>query len=96
MITNFIKENPKEAFSIIAQKYDSSMGDVQAFTQVDKILDLRENNVSYSFGSGFESLHGTARRINNFLIANGDTDKQMDSTDFIDARFLRSLTENVN
>jgi NitT/TauT family transport system substrate-binding protein len=93
--TNFIKENPKEALSIIAQKYDSSTGDVQAFTQVDKILDLRENNVAYSFGSGFESLHGAARRINNFLIATGDTDKQMDSTDFIDARFLRSLTESL-
>jgi NitT/TauT family transport system substrate-binding protein len=92
--TEFMKENPKEAFAIIAQLYDSTPGDVQAFGQVDKILDLRENIVSYSFGSGFESLHGAARKINNFLINNGVTDKQLDSTEFIDARFLRVLSEN--
>ncbi len=88
-----MKENPKEAFGIIAQLYDSTPGDVQAFGQLDKILDLRENVVAYSFGSGFESLHGAARQINNFLIDSGATDKQLDSTEFIDARFLRVLSE---
>jgi len=92
--TEFMKENPKEAFGIIAQLYDSTPGDVQAFGQLDRILDLRENIVAYSFGSGFESLHGAARKINNFLIKNGATDKQLDSTEFIDARFLRTLSEN--
>ena len=91
--TEFIKQNPKEAFSIIANVYDSTPGDVQAFTQTDKILDLRENIVAYSFGSGFESLHGAARKMNNFLIEKGVTDKQLDSTEFIDARFLRVLSE---
>jgi NitT/TauT family transport system substrate-binding protein len=93
--TVFIRENPKEAFAIIARIYDSSPGEVQAFTQMDKILGLRENTVAYSFGSGFDSLHGAARKINNFLIDNGVTDRQLDSTEFIDARFLRSLTESL-
>jgi NitT/TauT family transport system substrate-binding protein len=93
--TEFIRENPKEAFAIIARIYDSSLGDVQAFTQVDKIQDLRENTVAHSFGSGFESLHGAARKINNFLIHDGVTDRQLDSTEFIDARFLRALTESL-
>lgn len=93
--TQFIKENPREAFGIIAQNYDLTPGEVQAFTQQDKILDFRENIVAYSFGSGFDSLHGAARKINNFLIENGITDKQMDSTEFIDARFLRFLSENL-
>ena len=90
----FMKENPKEAFGIIAQVYDSTPGDVQAFGLLDKILDLRENTVSYSFGSGFESLHGAARKMNNFLIKNEVTDRQLDSTEFIDGRFLRTLSEN--
>ena len=89
-----MKENPKEAFGIIAQVYDSTPGDVQAFGLLDKILDLRENTVSYSFGSGFESLHGAARKMNNFLIKNEVTDRQLDSTEFIDGRFLRTLSEN--
>jgi NitT/TauT family transport system substrate-binding protein len=93
--TVFIRENPKEAFAIIARIYDSSPGEVQAFTQMDKTLGLRENTVAYSFGSGFESLHGAARKMNNFLIDNGVTDRQLDSTEFIDARFLRSLAESL-
>jgi NitT/TauT family transport system substrate-binding protein len=93
--TLFMQENPKQAFAIIAKNYDQTPGEVQAFMQLDKVLDLRENIVSYSFGSGFESLHGAARKINNFLIEKGVTDKQMDSTEFIDGRFLRSLSENI-
>lgn len=92
--TLFIKENPKQAFGIIAKIYDQTPGEVQAFTQLDKILDLRDNSVAYSFGSGFESMHGTFRRINNFLIESGAIDRQLDSTDFLDARFLRSIIEN--
>ena len=90
-----MQENPREAFGIIAQINKQTPGDVQAFTQQDKILDLRENIVAFSFGSGFESLHGTARKINNFMIERGITDKQLDSTEFIDARFIRSLTESI-
>jgi NitT/TauT family transport system substrate-binding protein len=93
--TLYMKSNPRDALAIIAEIYDQTPGDVQAFMQTDKVLDLRENNVAYSFGSGFESLHGVARKINDFLIEDGATDKQMDSTDFIDARFLRTLTENL-
>lgn len=89
-----MKENPKEAFGIIAKIYGQTPGEVQAFVQMDKILDLRDNSVSFSFGSGFESVHGTARRINNFLIETGVTDKQLDSTDFLDARFLRTIIES--
>jgi NitT/TauT family transport system substrate-binding protein len=92
--TQFLQQNPAEAFGIIAQIYGDTPGQVQSFVQMDKILDLRENITSHSFGSGFDSLHGTARKINNFLIENGVTDTQMDSTEFIDSRFLRSLSES--
>ncbi len=89
--TQFIKENPKEAFGIIADIYKLAPGEVQALTQADKILDLRDNLTAFSYGAGFESLHGTARQINNFMIRKGMTDKQLDSTEFLDARFTRAL-----
>lgn len=92
--TQFIKQNPAKAFGIIAQIYDQSPGQVQAFTQQDRILDYRNNIVAFSYGSGFDSLHGVARRINNFLIDNKITDKQLDSTEFIDARFIQRLADN--
>jgi NitT/TauT family transport system substrate-binding protein len=91
--TEFIKTNPKEAFQIIADNYNVPVGDVQAFTQDVKILDLRENKIAFSYAAGFESLHGTARQINDFMIDKGITDKQLDSTDFIDARFIRGVEE---
>lgn len=89
--TQFIKENPKEAFGIIAQIYKQTPGEVQAFAQVDRILDLRDNITAFSFGSGFESLHGTVRRINDFLIEKGIIKELLDSTEILDARFIQAL-----
>jgi NitT/TauT family transport system substrate-binding protein len=89
--TEFIKQHPEEAFQTIADNYDVPVGDVQAFTQQDKILDLEDNKVVFSYAAGFESLHGTARQINEFMIEKGITDEQLDSTDFIDARFIRAV-----
>ena len=89
--TQFIKENPKEAFGIIADIYNVTPGEVQAFTQLDKMLDLQGNLIAFSYGTGFESLHGVARKINNFMIKKGLTNEQLDSTEFLDARFLRHL-----
>jgi NitT/TauT family transport system substrate-binding protein len=91
--TEFIKEHPGEAFQIIADIYDVPIGDVQAFTQLDKILDLEDNKISFSYAAGFESLHGTARQINDFMIKKGLTDKKIDSLDFIDARFIRNVRQ---
>jgi NitT/TauT family transport system substrate-binding protein len=91
--TEFIKDNPKEAFGIIAKNYGKTSGDVQAFTDEVKILDLRDNKVTFSYAAGFESLHGTARQINDFMKDKGITDKNLDSTEFIDARFIRGVEE---
>ncbi len=89
--TQFIRENPKEAFSIIAEIYNITPGEAQVLSQMDRILDLRDNLTVFSYGAGFESLHGTARRINEFMMKKGMTDKQLDSTEFLDARFIRNL-----
>jgi NitT/TauT family transport system substrate-binding protein len=91
--TKFIKDNPKEAFGIIAKNYGETSGDVQAFTDEVKILDLRDNKVTFSYAAGFESLHGTARQMNDFMKDKGITDKNLDSTEFIDARFIRGVEE---
>jgi NitT/TauT family transport system substrate-binding protein len=91
--TEFIKDNPKEAFGIIAKNYGETSGDVQAFTNEVKILDLKDNRVAFSYSAGFESLHGTASQINRFMNENNITDKRLDSTDFIDASFIRRVVE---
>ncbi|WP_207682573.1 aliphatic sulfonate ABC transporter substrate-binding protein [Desulfonema magnum] len=89
--TEFIKQNPKEAFGIIAEIYNKTPGEVEALTRQVKILDMRDNRASFSFAAGFESLHGTARKVNNFMIKKGMTKKRLDSTEFFDGRFIRRL-----
>jgi NitT/TauT family transport system substrate-binding protein len=91
--TEFIKEHPEEAFGIIARIYDIPVEDVRGFTDDVKILDLDDNKRAFLFSNDFESLHGTARKINNFMIKKGITDEQMDSTVFLDARFIREVEE---
>ncbi|WP_028865425.1 ABC transporter substrate-binding protein [Psychromonas aquimarina] len=93
--TLFIKENPKEAFAIIAGIYKVTTDEVQDFARLDQILDLRDNITSFSYGAGFESMHGTARYIDNFLIDKGVSKGHLDSTKFIDATFIRSLMHSV-
>jgi NitT/TauT family transport system substrate-binding protein len=87
----FIKKNPNEALGIIASIYNVSLEDVISFAEVDKILDLRDNQTTFSYAAGFESLHGTARQINDFMIKQGLSDKYLDSTEFLDSRFIRNL-----
>ncbi len=89
--TQFIREHPDEAFAIIAGIYAVTPDEAQAFAGLEHILDLRENLSAFSYGAGFESLHGVAKRTNKFLIDKGATTKRLDSTGFIDASFLRTL-----
>jgi NitT/TauT family transport system substrate-binding protein len=89
--TEFMKENPDEAFGIIAGIYGRPVEDVETLAQGVKILDSRDNQTAFSYAAGFESLHGTARRINDFMIEQGLADKRLDSTEFLDSRFIRNL-----
>ncbi|MGB5447164.1 MAG: ABC transporter substrate-binding protein [Psychromonas sp.] len=91
----FIKLNPQQAYAIIADIYNVTENEVKAFAQLDQIMDLRDNMASFSYGAGFESLHGSARYINNFLIEKGHIKKPMDSTEFIDPTFIRTLTHTL-
>lgn len=93
--TLFIQKNPKEAFAIIAGIYKVTANEVQAFTHLNQIEDLRGNITSFSYGAGFESLHGAARYINNFLIDKEVIKKRLDSTKFIEPTFIRTLTHSL-
>jgi len=91
----FIKSKPDVAFKIIADIYNTTPAEVQAFAQKDLILDLQDNLTSFTYASGFKSLHGSARKINDFMIQNKMTTKYFDSTEFINARFIRRLHQHL-
>jgi NitT/TauT family transport system substrate-binding protein len=89
--TEYIKANPEEAFGIIANIYNESLADVTAFTQLVQISDLSDNLTAFTYGADFDSLHGAARKINDYMIQAGMTDQQLDSTEFLDPQFIRRL-----
>lgn len=89
--TTFLREHPAEAFALLAEAYQKTPGTLQAAAQRARILGLRDNLTAFTYAAGFESLHGAARYINAFFLQQGLTDQQLDSTEFLDAQFLRTL-----
>jgi NitT/TauT family transport system substrate-binding protein len=87
----FIKAHPDEAFQIIASVDRKTPEEVRHFAKIDKILDLRDNELAFSFAAGFDSLHGAVRQMNDFMIARGITDKKLDSSEFLEGSFIGTL-----
>lgn len=89
--TDFIKENPEEAYGIIAEIYKKSFAEVKSFAKINKVLDLEDNRVSFIHSHGFESLAGTSDRINRYMLKKGIIDKELDHDKFLDNRFVMGL-----
>jgi len=89
--TIFIKEHPAEAYLIIAEANGVTPEEAQALAQLDQILNLRDNTIAFTYSAGFESLHGTARHVNVFMREKGMSASDLDSTAFIDGRFVRRI-----
>lgn len=87
----FIKKNPQEAFEIIADIYKKSFAEAAGLAQMDKIVGLDDNVIAFSYGAGFESLHGAMRRINRFMLKKGIADIELDTLELLDDRFIHAL-----
>lgn len=91
--TQFIKENPKEAFGIIAAIYKNTPEEVEALAQMDQIMDLKDNLTAFSYGSGLDSLHGSWKQMNNFMVKNKVIEKRLNSIDYLDSSWIRNLEQ---
>ncbi len=89
--TRFIAENPGETSRLIAALYGQTPEEIERFMSLDRILGLRENRIAFTFATGYDSLHGSARRVNEFLVRTGQARATLDTTSMIDARFIRAL-----
>lgn len=89
--TDLIKSSPDEAFRIIAEIYNVPIKDVAAFAETDRIMDLNDNRIAFAYAAGHESLHGSAIRINEYLIERERASRRLDTLDILDDRFIRML-----
>ena len=87
----FIREHPDETCEIVASLYQVPLENVRALLRSDRILDLADNSRAFSYGAGFESLHASWRRMNDFMIERGLVTRRVDSPDHLDSRFIHAL-----
>jgi NitT/TauT family transport system substrate-binding protein len=87
----FIRDNPNEACAIVAKTYDVPLLEVKDMMRTDRILDITDNTRAFSYAAGFESLHGSWRRMNDFMLESGLVSRRVDSPAHLDARFVNAV-----
>jgi NitT/TauT family transport system substrate-binding protein len=87
----FIRDHPDETSEIIAQLFHQPASGARELMRTDRILDLADNGRAFSYAAGFESLHGSWRRMNDFQIERGLAARRVDSPAHLDSRFVRAL-----
>jgi NitT/TauT family transport system substrate-binding protein len=87
----YVHENPEKACAIVAQLFKEPYSDVHDLLRTVRILDLADNGRAFSYAAGFESLHGSWRRMNDFMLDRGLVKARVDSPAHLDASFIRQL-----
>jgi NitT/TauT family transport system substrate-binding protein len=89
--SEFIQQHPEEAFAIVARANQKTLAEVRQFVAGIRLLDRRANLVAFSYGAGFDSLHGSARMMNDFLLKEKLVSKPIDSITLLNDRFLKAM-----
>lgn len=89
--TEYIKTHREEAYEIVAEVNRKPIEVVRQLAAIDKTLDRHENQLAFSYASGFDSLHGTWRQMNDFMLDRGLIEHPLDSEKYLDASFFMSL-----
>ena len=91
----FIHEKPEEAFAIIAKAFNRPLEDVRLMAKIDKILDFKANQIAFTYAAGIDSLYGSFHQMNEFMIRNQMAKKKLDSSQWIDDRFIQALKWSI-
>lgn len=86
-----LRENPQLACEIVARVTKEPLPYVQDLLRSDRVLDVADNSRAFSYAAGFESLHGSWRRMNDFMLDNGLVSRRVDSPAHLDSRYIRAL-----
>jgi NitT/TauT family transport system substrate-binding protein len=87
----YVHEHPDESCAIVAQLSDSPVSTVSDLLHTVRILDLADNGRAFSYAAGFDSLHGSWRRMNDFMLERGLAAARVDSPSHLDSSFIRQL-----
>lgn len=87
----WVREHPVEACSIVAASLNQPPATTRGLMHTVRILDLADNERAFSYAAGFESLHGSWRRMNDFMLETGEVVRRVDSPPHLDSEFIRML-----
>jgi NitT/TauT family transport system substrate-binding protein len=87
----YVRENPAESCEIVAQLFNETVQSTRDLMKTVRVLDLADNGRAFSYAAGFESLHGSWRRMNDFMLDRGLVTTRVDSAAHLDADFIRRL-----
>jgi NitT/TauT family transport system substrate-binding protein len=88
---HYLREHPQEACEIVSRLFKEPLSYAQDLLHSDRILDVADNRRAFSYAAGFESLHGSWRRMNDFMLDRGLVTRRVDSPAHLDSRFVRAL-----
>ena len=87
----YIREHPDAACEIVGEVSGYSKKEVEDLMRTVHIVDLADNARAFSYAAGFESLHGSWRRMNDYMLEHGLVTARVDSPAHLDSGFIRRL-----
>jgi len=87
----YLHEHPEPACAIVADLFAQPYADIRGLMGTVRVLDLKDNGRAFSYAAGFESLHGSWRRMNDFMLDRGLVHARVDSPAHLDDRFVLAL-----
>jgi NitT/TauT family transport system substrate-binding protein len=90
----YIHDHPEESCQIAAAAFEEPDADsIRKLMSADRVLDLADNERAFSYAAGFESLHASWRRMNDFMLDRGLVDKRVASPLHLDSSYIRMLEQ---
>jgi NitT/TauT family transport system substrate-binding protein len=87
----YVREHPDDSCEIVARLFHESLQSTHDLMRTVRVLDLADNDRAFSYAAGFESLHGSWRRMNDFMQERGLVTARVDSQTHLDSDFIRLL-----
>jgi NitT/TauT family transport system substrate-binding protein len=87
----YVHDHPEESCAIVSELFAEPLDEVRDLLRTVRVLDVADNGRAFSYAAGFDSLHGSWRRMNDFMLDRGLVSTRVDSPAHLDSSFIRLL-----
>lgn len=88
---SYVHEHPEQSCALVSELTNNPLPEVSDLLRTVRVLDVADNGRAFSYAAGFDSLHGSWRRMNDFMLERGLVDRRVDSSSHLDSSFIRQL-----